>query len=136
MAAGETNTRAAAAAFFSGAEGGVGEAVVPLPPTTSFLEESEEEEEEGPPGLGNVELPAGVFDKVRSQQDRAGQDSLQYLLFRRDQRRSRPPVRKVTAVSAGGSSLPRSARCPRLPGCLANISSPRLSSSQRRPRWR
>ena len=71
VAAGETNTRAAAAAFFSGAEGA---AVVPLPPTTSFLEESEEEEEEGPPGLGNVELPAGIFEKVRSQQDRAGQD--------------------------------------------------------------
>ena len=65
-AAGETNTRAGAAAFFGGAEGGAGEAAVPLPPTTSFLEETDDEEEELPPGLGTVELPAGIFNKVSS----------------------------------------------------------------------
>ena len=61
----ETKTRAGAAAFFSGGETGAGEAAVPLPPTTSFLEESDDEEEEGPPGVGNVELPAGIFNQVK-----------------------------------------------------------------------
>ena len=65
VTAGETKTRAGAAAFFSGGEAGAGEAAVPLPPTTSFLEESDDEEEEGPPGVGNVELPAGIFNQVR-----------------------------------------------------------------------
>ena len=69
VTAGETNTRAGAAAFFSGVEGG--EAVVPLPPTTSFLEESDDEEEDGPPGVGNVELPAGIFNKVRAKTETA-----------------------------------------------------------------
>ena len=68
--AGETNTRAGAAAFFSGGETGT-EAAVPLPPTTSFLEESDDEEEEGPPGVGNVELPAGIFNKVRAKTETA-----------------------------------------------------------------
>ena len=75
VTAGE-NTRAGAAAFFSGGEGG--EAAVPLPPTTSFLEESDEEEEEGPPGVGNVELPAGIFTKVRSE---TAHSRLQCLTF-------------------------------------------------------
>ena len=78
VTAGDTNTRAGAAAFFSGGEGG--EAAVPLPPTTSFLEESDDEEEEGPPGVGNVELPAGMFSQVRTNTEPA-HCSLQYLLF-------------------------------------------------------
>ena len=41
------------------------EAAVPLPPTTSFMEESDDDEEEGPPGLGNVELPPNIFNKVK-----------------------------------------------------------------------
>ena len=45
--------------------------MVPLPPTTSFLEESDDEEEEGPPGVGNVELPAGIFNKVRAKTEAA-----------------------------------------------------------------
>ena len=79
VTAGETNGRAGAAAFFSGGEGGTGEAAVPLPPTTSFLEESDDEEEEGPPGVGNVELPAGIFTKVRTTASQ--RHSLQHLRF-------------------------------------------------------
>ena len=62
------NSRAGAADFFSGKEvgGASAEAAVPLPPSTSFLEESEEEEEEAPPGVGDVELPVAIFNKVRS----------------------------------------------------------------------
>ena len=59
--------RQGAASFFSGHQTGdtAGqEADVPLPPTTSFMEESEDEEEEGPPGLGDVQLPTDVFNKV------------------------------------------------------------------------
>ena len=80
-AAGETNTRAGAAAFFGGGEGGAGEAAVPLPPTTSFLEESDDEEEEGPPGVGNVELPAGIFTKVRTRTNTASQRPIFDILF-------------------------------------------------------
>ena len=53
------NSRAGAAAFFTG-----NEAAVPLPPTTSFMEESEDEEEEAPPGVGDVELPVAILSKV------------------------------------------------------------------------
>ena len=43
-----------------------------------YEEESDEEEEEGPPGVGNVELPAGIFTKVRSE---TAHSRLQCLTF-------------------------------------------------------